>query len=175
MTVNIHQPADALAIGHHVEMAEIEDGKSLADPVFQRRYKTDAPDFPLHVFARCRGGARAGAVLCYIHFTAQGDLLLGGGACVDDRELRLLSPEARTALRAVGGLYRHSLAWAVDHFRDRYKAVFGYCGDPLAERIDLAVGFRKTQHKHLLVRYTQPLAEIEQARLVAQAHAIGPF
>lgn len=169
------EPRELADIAGYVEVAEILDGKTLADPVFRRRYRSDAPDFPLHVFAFATTSSGRGPVLCYIHFTEMGDLLLGGGACVDDRELRRLTTEARTAIRDAGGLYRHALTWAVHHFSSRYKAIFGYCGDPLAERIDLAVGFSKTVHKHLLVRYTSSLSQSEQERLVSIAHGVGPF
>ena len=158
-----------------LEMAEIEDGKPLADPLFQHRYGSDAPDFPCHVFAFSRDGDERGALLCYIHFTPQGDLLLGGGACVDNRALRLLPRESRDAIRAAGGLYRHALAWSVRHFNDRYQAIFGYCGDALAERVDLEVGFRKTCHEHLLVHFSAGVSSADRERLIEQAHAVGPF
>lgn len=163
-------PIDAV-----LEMAEIDDGHRLADALFQRRYGSDAPDFPCHVFAFARNGAERGPLLCYIHFTPQGKLLLGGGACVDNRALRLLSRESRDAIRAAGGLYRHALAWSVRHFSDRYQAIFGYCGDVLAERVDLDVGFGKTCHDHLLVYFSEGVSSADQERLIEQAHAVGPF
>ncbi len=156
-------------------MVEIDDGKALADPLFRHRYGSDAPDFPCHVFAFARKGDERGPLLCYIHFTPQGDFLLGGGACVDNRVLRLLPREARGAIGAAGGLYRHALAWSVGHFSDRYKAIFGYCGDALAERVDLAVGFRKTRHEHLLVHFSDGVSSVDRERLIEQAHAAGPF
>ncbi len=113
--------------------------------------------------------------MCYIHFTAMGDLLLGGGACVDDRVLRRLDPAARSAIRQVGGLYRYTLAWSIRHFSRRCLAIFGYCGDALAERTDLAVGFKRTAHAHLLVYFTRELEITERDRLIAEAHAVGPF
>lgn len=171
----MNEPSSGLDITRFVDVAVIDDGKALADPVFLRRYKVEAPDFPFHVLVFARHGEQRGAVLGYIHFTAAGDFLLGGGACVDDRELRRLSPRAREAIREAGGLYRHALAWSVAHFSSRYKAVFGYCGDPLAERVDLSVGFAKTAHRHLLVHFTQSLDRGEQDRLIAEAHAVGPF
>ena len=168
-------PQSPLPIDAVLEMAEIDDGKKLADPLFHHRYACDAPDFPCHVFAFARNGGERGPLLCYIHFTPQGDLLLGGGACVDNRALRLLSSESRDAIRAVGGLYRHALAWSVQHFSDRYQAIFGYCGDALAERVDLDVGFRKTRHEHLLVHFRDGVSSAGQERLIEQAHAVGPF
>src|SRR5690606_21940535 len=107
--------------------------------------------------------------------TPCGDILLGGGACTDDRLLRRLPAAQRAVLRAAGGVYHHALTRSVALFAPRYPAIFGYCGDALAERVDLSVGFRPTGHEHLLVYFTRPLAEPAKARLIAQAHAIGPF
>ncbi len=113
--------------------------------------------------------------VCYIHFRPQGDLLLGGGACVDPRAMRRMPGAVRASIRARGGLYQLSLAWSLQHFAGRYKAVFGYCGDVLAERVDRAVGFVDTGHEHLLVYWLDDCDASERARLIAQAHTVGPF
>ncbi len=157
-----------------IVVEEVEDGARVANALFRLRYHQDSPDFPHHVIAFWRSGD--GKIpLCYIHFTAQGDALLGGGACVDNRALRQLPAELRAAIRTAGGLYKYSLAWSVRHFAPRFTAIFGYCGDALAERTDLVVGFSKTKHPHLLVYWTRETDEAERQKLVAQAHAIGPF
>ena len=164
-----------MSIEDFVVVRVVEDGKPLADPIFQRRYRADAPDFPIHVLAFHRSPDGGEIPLCYIHFTEQGDLLLGGGACVDDRVLRRMSPAAREAIRAAGGLYQHALAWSVRTLGPRTKAIFGFCGDALAERADLAVGFQRTGHDKLLVYFTQDVSPVERERLIAEAHAVGPF
>lgn len=142
--------------------------------LFSRRFGHPLPEIPHHVVARVLvdGAARP---LCYIHFTEYQGVLLGGGACVDDRLLRRLDPAVRHALKAVGGPYQASLRWAVAHFAPRFPAIFGYCGDVLAERADRAVGFEPTGHPHLLAYFTRALAPDERRRLVALAHAVGPF
>ncbi len=157
-----------------IEIAEREPLPASARVLFERRYRTAAPDFPHHVIASVAGGGDR-QPFCYVHFTEFGEVLLGGGACVDARLLRVLAPEVRAALRAAGGPYRATLDWALRHFAPRYPAIFGYCGDPLAERIDLAAGFRKTAFPHLLVHWTRPLAAAEQLRLIDIAHSFGPF
>lgn len=159
----------------HIVMREVDVAKALADPIFMRRYRTQAPDFPYHVLAFHRAAGGIETPVCYIHFTAMGDILLGGGACVDDRVLRRLDPAARSAIREAGGLYRHALAWSIAHFSQRYLAIFGYCGDALAERTDLALGFKRTAHPHLLVYFTREIEISERERLIAKAHAVGPF
>lgn len=154
---------------------EVDDGRAVAGALFQRRYGETAPDFPHHVVGCWRAPDGIERPLCYIHFTPQGDLLLGGGACTDDRLMRRMPAGQRAALRAAGGVYHHTLARSVELFAPRYPAIFGYCGDALAERVDRSVGFRSTGHEHLLVYFTRPIDDREQARLIEQAHAVGPF
>jgi hypothetical protein len=162
------------ALAPRIVVAEVEDGGRIANALFRLRYGQDAPDFPSHVIAFWREGETE-IPLCYIHFTAQGEILLGGGACVDNRALRRLPADLRDAIRAAGGLYKYSLAWSVRHFAPHFAAIFGYCGDKLAERADLAVGFNKTEYARLLVYFTRPLDTAKQQKLIEQANAVGPF
>ena len=158
-----------------ITVTEVDHGPAFVESIFQRRYKQSAPDFPHHIVAFWRRDDGAFVPLCYAHFSDAGEILLGGGACTDDRVLRRLSAAQRDALRTVGGVYQHTLDYAVKHFAPRYAAIFGYCGDGLAERVDLAVGFSKTEYKHLLVYWTRDLAPAQRAVLLAQANAVGPF
>ncbi len=157
-----------------IVVREVEDGGRIANAMFRRCHGEDAPDYPHHVLAFWRDGTREDP-LCYINFLAQGELLLGGGACIDKAALRALPVDLRAVIHDVGGLYRYSLAWAVRHFAPHYAALFGYCADRLAERVDLAVGFRQTRYPKLLVYFTRPLDESKQEMLIEQAHAVGPF
>lgn len=168
------QAGATTGIDDHLQVVELPDAAVAAD-LFRHRYRAEPPDFPHHVVAFERTATGPGAPLCYVHFTAHGDILLGGGACVDNRRLRHLSVEARAAIRAAGGLYRHTLDWSVRHFAPCFGAIFGYCGDVLAERVDLAAGFERTSHRHLLVQFTRELDAATRARLIAEAHAVGPF
>jgi hypothetical protein len=157
-----------------IELCEEAHLDAAMDALFRQRYGVPGPDFPHHVVAWwVDGGERR--PLCYIHFTAQGEVLLGGGACVDQRLLRRVPRELRESIRAQGGLYHLSLAWSLRHFIARYRAVFGYCGDPLAERVDRAVGFSDTGHEHLLVYWLGDCDAATRTRLIAAAHAVGPF
>jgi hypothetical protein len=147
---------------------------AIANALFQRRYRQDAPDFPHHVVAFWRHEGEEIPV-CYIHFTEQGRALLGGGACVDNRAMRRMPDSTRTAIRNAGGLYKYSLGWSMRHFAPHCDAIFGYCGDALAERVDLALGFKKTEYRHLLVHWTRDLAPAQKGDLIARAHAVGAF
>lgn len=157
-----------------LRIAEVDDGRAIAGGLFRSRFHHDPPDEPHHVVTCLAQGSQSRPV-CYIHFRPQGDLLLGGGACVDLRVMRRMPSAMRSSIRARGGLYQLSLAWSLEHFAGRYKAVFGYCGDALAERVDRAVGFVDTGHTHLLVYWLHHCDVAERARLIAKAHAVGPF
>jgi hypothetical protein len=164
-----------MSIGDFIQVHESEDAPDTLGPLFRRKYGRDLPQFPHHVAAYYRGEAGNPAPACYIHFTDCGDILLGGGACVDDRVLRRMTAEQRAAVRDAGGLYHHALAWSVRHFAPRFAAVFGYCGDRLAERVDRAVGFQSTAHERLLVHWTRDVDARRRAHMVEKANAFVPF
>lgn len=154
---------------------EVEDGHLLAAGLFRRRYRLEIPTFPTHVIGFWVDGAGHRHPACYIHWSRDGDILLGGGACSDDRLLRRLPAADRQALRAVGGIYRHTLARSLRLLGGGCSALFGYSGDTLAIRETCAAGFEPTGHPHLLVHFPRPLPEPARRALVEQAHALGPF
>jgi hypothetical protein len=145
-----------------------------AQALFRRKYGRDIPDFPHHVVAYLCS-AEALQPLCYVHFTDCGDILLGGGACSDDRLMRRMSEPQRADVRAAGGLYQYALSWSVRHFAPHFEAIFGYCGDALAERVDRAVGFESTPHEHLLVYWTRPSDARKRRWMIEKAHSFAPF
>jgi hypothetical protein len=158
-----------------VRVAADEDVPQPAQALFQRKYRRDIPEFPHHVVAYATPAGAAEQALCYVHFTDCGDILLGGGACTDDRVLRRLALREREALRQAGGPYQHALVWAVRHFAPRFSAIFGYCGDALAARVDRAVGFVDTGLPHLLVYWTREVDQRRRAQMIAKAHSFAPF
>lgn len=158
-----------------ITVTEIDSADLQVSDLFKRKFAHPPPDCPHHVVGHYRDAGGESHLACYIHFREFGESLLGGGACVDDRVLRRMSAEERSAVREAGGLYHLALSWSVRHFAPRCLAVFGFCGDGLAERVDLSVGFVRTVHPKLLVYFTRELDLSEQSRLIAEAHANGPF
>lgn len=163
-----------MTLDDFIMMGEGSDIPVAAEALFRRKYQRGVPDFPHHVIASYRDGADT-PLVCYIHFTDCGDILLGGGACVDDRVLRQMKIEQRDLIRAAGGIYQHALRWSVRHFAPRFAAIFGYCGDALAERIDRAVGFESTAHEHLLVYWTRDVDARRRHQMVEKANSFAPF
>ncbi|MBX3724732.1 MAG: hypothetical protein KF823_02310 [Xanthomonadales bacterium] len=162
-------------VNQRFPVEEVEDGHTLARALFRRRYRLEIPDFPLHVVGFWVDDQGSRHPACYIHWSRDGDILLGGGACSDDRLLRRLPAADRQALRTVGGIYRHTLVRSLAIYADRCSALFGYSGDALAIRETCAAGFEPTGHPHLLVHFPRPLPPERRRELIAQAHAIGPF
>ena len=158
-----------------IRLEETHDVPASARALFLRKYKSEIPDFPHHVVAYYRPANGAELPICYIHFTDCGDILLGGGACVDDRLLRKMSADEREALRRVGGVYQFALTWSVKHFSNRFDAVFGYCGDTLAERVDRAAGFESTNYDRLLVYWTGDANAARRKQMIEKAQAFTPF
>jgi len=165
----------SVSVPASIAILELEQADDDSVALFQRRFGGPPPAYPHHVVARHRAADGGFATACYVHFTPAGEMLLGGGACIDPRAIRAMSADDRHALHAAGGLYHATLTWAVRHFAPRYEAIFGYCGNPLAERVDLAVGFARTGHPHLLVLWTRDTDAARRADLIARAHAVGPF
>ena len=151
------------------------DSSMPARALFTRKFGHPPPEHPHHLAAFHLADDGVSTLGCYVHFWSFGDIVLGGGACVDDRVLRRLDAAQRDALRAQGGLYRLVLDFAVRKFSDQHAAIFGYCGDRRAEVVDRAAGFVSTMHDKLLVHWTRDLHPVHQGALIAKAHALGPF
>jgi hypothetical protein len=164
-----------MSIDDFISVAEVEDDPDFAESLFQRKYRRPVPQFPHHIVAMYRTAEATSVPVCYVHFTDCGDILLGGGACSDDRVLRRMSAAQRDLLRESGGVYRHTLQWSMRHFSARFAAIFGYCGDVLAERTDRAAGFESTPHEHLLVYWTREVDARRRRQMIAKAHSFGAF
>ena len=165
----------ATMLDRFIRLEETQHVPEPARALFLRKYKNEIPDFPHHVVANYRAADSAEVPVCYIHFTDCGDILLGGGACVDDRVLRKMSAGERDELRDVGGIYQFALTWSVNHFSQQFAAVFGYCGDKLAERVDRAAGFESTAYDRLLVYWTREVGAARRKQMVEKAQAFTPF
>lgn len=156
-------------------VTEVEDGACFAAHLFRRKFGGDPPAVPHHVCAFWRAGPGELRTLGYAHFMPFGDIMLVGGVCTDGDVLRTMPADQREALLAAGGVYAQVLRHAFARYADGCEAYFGYCGDARAEVVNLANGFRKTEHPHLLVNFHKPLHEVMQRALIAKAAAIGPF
>ena len=156
-------------------VSEVDDGEFFAGALFRRKFGVAPPAVGHHLCAFWREAPGRLRMLSYLHFMPFGDIHLVGGACTDGEAVRAMPGELRDALMADGGVFAHALRYGFARFAPRCEAFFGYCGDARAEEVDLANGFRKTEHPHLLVNFHKPLHEVMQRALIAKAAAIGPF
>ncbi|MDT8409965.1 MAG: hypothetical protein RQ741_10235 [Wenzhouxiangellaceae bacterium] len=153
---------------------EVADPVPLAGALFEQCFGSPMPDFPRHFILQARLAESAPLSLGYVHFTKVDNFYLGGGMCIDTRAFRKLPRSARTQLARRGGAAFSMLSAAVARLDD-CDAVFGYVGNRLAYRIDLAAGFEQTRYKHLIVYWKTPLDAAERVRIVEAANRCGPF
>lgn len=158
-----------------IVVTDVDEADAAVGELFLRKFRAQVPEFPHHIVAWVRQGDGGLVPGCYTHVTDCGDLLLGGGACTDDRVLRRMSAQQRSALRAAGGLYRHTIEWVAHAFSARFPALFVYVGDALSERVLRASGFVPTRHERLFIRWLQAVPERSQRQLVAKAFSFIPF
>ena len=156
-------------------VSEVEDGRFFAGHLFRRKFGVDPPAVPHHLCAFWRSAPGQLRLLSYIHYMPFGDTMLVGGACTDGDAVRAMPAGLRDQVMAGGGVFAHLLRHGFARFAGECEAFFGYCGDARAEEVDLANGFSKTEHPHLLVNFHKPLHEVMQRALIAKAFAIGPF
>lgn len=156
-------------------VSEVDDGSFFVEELFRRKFGSAPPGTAHHVVAFHKRAPQQLRVLGYAHFLPFGDIMLVGGVCTDGAAFETMAAQEREAIRASGGVYFNVLRYAFARFADRCEAYFGYCGDARAEAVNLAAGFVRTAHPHLLVNFHKPLHEVMQRALVAKAAAIGPF
>ena len=165
----------ASALDAFVFIADLEDADPAFAALFRRKFRADIPEFPHHIVAWVREADGRQVPGCYSHVTDCGDLLLGGGACSDDRVLRRMTAAQRDALREVGGLYRLTIEWVAQRFRTRHPALFVFVGDALSERVLRSAGFESTAVDRLMVRWLQDPDAKRRQQLVAKAKSFIPF
>jgi hypothetical protein len=158
---------------------EVHDARVVAGELFMKSFGHPIPDYPRHfvlVYSPPPGaGDTTPRVVAYVHQSPYEEVYLCGGMCVDERAYRRLPKELFAQVREQGGLAtivtRDSMAMLGDA-----PASFGHVGEPRARAADLRTGFVDTGHEHLMVMWLKPdLPERERQRLVALAHAHGPF
>lgn len=158
-----------------IAFGEVSDGELFVGELFRRKFGDPPPVHGRHFVAFVRVPDSGLQVIGYTHFTPLENVMLGGGAITDDRVLRRVPAVERAALAGGGGVYFQLLRFAMQRLSNDCDALFGYCGDPRAEAVDLRAGFVKTSHRHLLVNFPRPLQQARQHELIERVAALGPF
>ncbi|MCB1581794.1 MAG: hypothetical protein R3E90_07520 [Marinicella sp.] len=157
-----------------INLIEVANAEPLAGDLFTKSFNAPIPDFPKHFVLVTQDQSDKQLILGYVHFTKHQNMYLGGGMCVNTRALRQLPKPLRNQLNRQGGVAYTMLSQAVHELHD-CAAVFGYVGHKGAYKIDLAVGFKPTVYRHLIVYWKQSLSESEQQQIINEAHKLGPF
>ena len=156
-----------------INLIEVADAADLAGDLFKKSFNDTVPNYPKHLVLLATNQKQQHLTLGYVHFTKHLNMYLGGGMCVATQALRQLPKSLREQLNLQGGVAYTMLSESVKILTD-CDAVFGYVGHKGAYKIDLAVGFKQTQHPHLIVYWKKPLNPIQQQNTIQQAFEFGP-
>lgn len=156
------------------QLEELRHAKVVVGPLFARKFGVPPPDYGRHFVGFFRDARGALHTLGYVHCLISSGLALGGGSCIDEAVVRLMTREQRQLFREAGGINALILRFMCDQLSD-FGVVFGYCGDARAKLVDLKVGFVETPYPRLLVKLLRPLPQDEIDRKIEAAHAFGPF
>lgn len=141
--------------------------------LFERCFKSPAPDFPRHFVARKTDEPRRG-ICGYIHFTEfESGVYLLGGLCVDTTIYRQIGPEVRREIADHGSLSRWLLNESIEGLGAK-RAVFAYTGNTMSRRDGDATGFVPAAGEYLIVQWHAEPAS-SRADLLRRVEAIGPF
>ena len=102
------------------------------------------------------------------------DVYLEGGLCVKKDFYRRLPKEHWKDCRALGGVAQLIMQVGADRLVD-CKAWFGYVGDAKSHAVTARIGYKRTSHPYLIVRWFADLSESERSDLIARIARIGPF
>lgn len=174
MNKTLTQPNHSELTEQNIQVVELASASAAASALFQHAFGDPVPDFPRHFVLQVSGADQQPLTLGYVHFTQHHNIYLGGGMCIDSRLLRQLSKAQRKALQRQGGPAFTLLSNAIKQLDDGV-AVFGHVGHQGAYQVDLAVGFKPTNHPHLIVYWLAELSDEQQRDTIQLAADVGPF
>lgn len=157
-----------------VTVSEVSDGQPLAEPIFQRKYRANAPSHGHHVLVFCRvQGDWVPA--SYINYLPHHGAMLVGGACTDGRVLTRLPLDDQNRIRSAGGLMLQAVRYSERQFESSSIATFGHCGDARSWSVLERCGYVRLNDPHLIVRWNREPGRWRRARLIGSVKALGPF
>lgn len=162
-------------LGEFILITEVVEGSQLAEGIFQRKYGTQAPRHGHHIFALYQCPGHSWMPVSYLNYLEHGDVMLAGGACTDGRVIRGMSAKQQDQIKKCGGLYFHLAEYATKKCALDKVATFGYCGDARAWEVNEKLGYERTDHPYLIVRWHDKLRVVCAEALINKIRAIGPF
>jgi hypothetical protein len=102
------------------------------------------------------------------------EVYLEGGLCVRRNFYRELPKQHWDACKEAGGIAQIMIEGAARELTD-CVAWFGYCGDKKSFIVNSRVGYERTNHKYLIVKWFADIDEDARQRLIDSIGSIGPF
>jgi hypothetical protein len=164
----------AASIDDIIRIEEVSDAEFFIGDLFRRRFHGDPPNYPRHFVAFYQPVRSQLEAVGFVHYLAHEDSYLCGGLVIDERRYRQMPAEHRKAIKAAGGIAEKLLRVTFARLANA-PAIWGYVGDPLAEKVDLRAGFRHTAHQHIMVLWNKELSPEEKEQRLARVVALGPF
>jgi hypothetical protein len=164
----------AASIDDIIRVEEVSDAEFFIGDLFRRRFHCDPPNYPRNFVAFYRPVPSRLEAVGYVHYLVHDDSYLCGGLVIDERRYRQMPSEHRNVIKHAGGISEKLLRVTFARLADA-PAIWGYVGDPLAEKVDLRAGFRHTSHQHIMVYWNKDLPAEEKEQRLAKVVALGPF
>ena len=160
-----------------VVVTEVAEAQPLAEPIFQRKYRTAAPpsSHGHHILALIRTPKGAWIAASYLNYLPFENAMLIGGACTDGSLLDKLPDWQRARIRSAGGLMLQTVRYGEARFADRSIATFGHCGDERSWTVLSQCGYQRLDHPHLIVRWNREPVPTARSELIRKVDALGEF
>lgn len=158
-----------------VKIIKVSEAAFFIEDLFRRSFGDPPPTIPIHYVAFYKVAPSTFEAIGYYHVTPCGEYALVGGLCVNTGFYRKLWPKRQVGSRQRNrGVGEKLVRAACEDVRGE-KAFFAYVGNPVSEAIIRRVGFVKTRHRYLMMKWLKPLSEDEKERIITEVVAIGPF
>jgi hypothetical protein len=112
--------------------------------------------------------------VAFVNFIRYENVYLEGGLCARRNFYRRLPPEHWRECKARGGIVQVLLEQAMRELADA-DAWFGHSSNNPAWLVNERLGFEKTRHQYLKVKWFRDLPEARKREIVDRIDAIGSF
>lgn len=164
-------------VADFLQTSEVTAGHFIVNPMFQYKFRQEAPRFGYHLVTFYKDSDGALRVANYLHARPYGSVILLGGASTDGRVVNAMTAGEREAVMALGGVYYIALTTVFDLLKDRCEAFFGYAGDARSLEVSIPGGFSRVERQEFLLSRFQhaDTSERRKRQLIAEVAKLGPF
>jgi hypothetical protein len=112
--------------------------------------------------------------IAFANFIRHGDAYLLGGLCARRNFYRRLPRAHWRECKARGGIAQMLLETAAQELDDA-TSIFGYCGDKKSWLVGERVGFARTAHRYLIVKWLRDAPDAAKREIEESVARVGPF